>query len=119
MKLSKKQKAILALIVHGNPDGPLDLDQLIDRLTYMPTKDSMHFSIRALVEKGLVEKGELENRRGRARRTLIATPLGQHWAALVCEKPVGAVVLSEEAKKELADLESLAPIDLDELLKDD
>lgn len=117
MKLSQKQKAILALIVLGNPDGPIDLDELIDRLTYMPSKDSMHFSIRAMVEKGLIEKGPLENRRGRARRTLVPTPLGRHWAALVCPKPVQAIVLSEEDQKELDDVASLPVPDIDELLK--
>lgn len=84
MNLTTKQKAILGLIVKANPDGPIDLDQLIERLPYTTSKDSMHFSIRALVAKGLIEKGGLENRRGRARRLITVTPLGHHWAKLLC-----------------------------------
>lgn len=121
MNLTKKQKAILALIVKANPDGPIDFDQLIERVPYTPTKDSMHFSIRALVAKGLIEKGPLSVRRGRARRLISPTPLGQHWAAALCPKPV-ATTLEEaidmeayvEAEKEFEDEldERAATIDL-------
>lgn len=89
MNLTKKQKQILALVLAKNSDGTLiDFDQLVDRLPYSTTKDSMHFSIRALVSKGLVEKGPIETRRGRGRRVIGITPLGEHWAKLLCPKPV-------------------------------
>lgn len=88
MNLTSKQKAILALIVKGNPDGPIDLDQLIERIPYVTSKQSMQFSVRALTSKGLIEKGPTEVRRERARRTFRVTPLGQHWANLVCPRPV-------------------------------
>ena len=105
MNLTTKQKAILALIVQANPDGPIDFDQLIERLPYAPSKDSMHFSIRALVKKGLIEKGALEVRRGRARRLIEVTALGRHWAAALCPRPVPMTV--EEAL-DLDELEKMA-----------
>lgn len=73
MQLTEKQHKILGEIAKGNgrdADGnliPIDLDQLLQRLDYAPSKDSMHFSIRALVRRGLVVKGELQERRGRLR----------------------------------------------------
>lgn len=115
MRLTQKQKAILALIFVKNEDGtPVDFDQLIERLPYCPTKDSMHFSIRALVNKGLVEKGDLEFRRGRSRRLMLITPLGEHWARLMCPKPVPLrveQVLTEDEFKSLE--ESVLNVDLD------
>lgn len=105
MNLTQKQKAILALIVKGNPDGPIDLDQLIERLPYTPSKDSMHFSVRALVNKGLIEKGGLELRRGRSRRLITVTPLGLHWAKVLCPRPVP---LTLEEAIDLEELESTA-----------
>ncbi len=107
MNLTAKQKAILALVVHGNPDGtPIDLDQLIDRVPYAPTKEAMQFSVRALINRGLIEKGGTELRRERSRRLILATDLGRHWAALVCPKPVPLrveEVLSDEEFKKLED----------------
>jgi DNA-binding PadR family transcriptional regulator len=107
MNLTAKQKAILALVVHGNKDGtPIDLDQLIERVPYSPTKESMQFSVRAMVNKGLIEKGGIEPRRGRGRRIITATDLGKHWAALLCPKPVPLrveEVLSDEELKKMED----------------
>lgn len=107
MNLTSKQKAILALVVQANPDGPVDFDQLIERLPYCPSKDSMHFSIRALVKKGLVEKGGLDVRRGRSRRLLLVTPLGNHWAAIVCPRPVPTTIEEVMSPEELEALDNL------------
>lgn len=87
MTLTEKQKAILALVIAANVDGPIDFDQIIERVPYLTTKESMHFSMRALVAKDLVQKGPTEIRRGRSRRLYMPLPLGVHWAALVCLKP--------------------------------
>lgn len=44
MNLTSKQKQILALINAKNKDGTLiDMDQLVERVPYSTTKDSMHF----------------------------------------------------------------------------
>lgn len=74
MNLTSKQQQIMRTVVRANPDGSfLDLDQLIENLTYKTTKASMHFSIRALEEKGLVEKQPTEIRRGRSRAIIAPT----------------------------------------------
>lgn len=73
-----KQTEILAKLVKGNPDGSfLDLDQLLDSLTYTTTKASIQFSLRCLVRKGLAEREpELRYRDGAKRRVWKATLLG-------------------------------------------
>lgn len=75
--LSPKQWAIMDVVIRGNLDGSwVDLDQLIDRLDYAPSKESMHFSIRALIGRGLVEKKGIEKRRGQGRVMLAPTAKG-------------------------------------------
>lgn len=75
--LSAKQWEIMEVILKGNPDGTwVDLDQLIDRLTYAPKKQSIHFSTRSLVSRGLIEKKPVEHRRGQVRSILAPTSLG-------------------------------------------
>ena len=81
MILTTKQRDIMAAIMAGNrgPDGHreswLDIDQLLERVPYRTTKASMQFSIRALIDKGMLTKGEIEQRRGRKRRVLVPTNL--------------------------------------------
>lgn len=75
--LTEKAQEILFLLVKGNPDGSfLDLDQLCAGLSYKPSKDSLHFSIRALIGRGLVEKKPRELRRGQRRTVLAPTMAG-------------------------------------------
>lgn len=54
------------VVVQGRDaeDGhPLDLDQIVARLTYgKPSKDGIHFIVRPLLEKGLIERTELKRR---------------------------------------------------------
>ncbi len=74
--LSPKQWEILSHLLRGNPDGTwLDFDQLLERCSYKPSKESMHFSLRALVNRGLIEKKPTEIRRGANRRILAPTAL--------------------------------------------
>jgi DNA-binding PadR family transcriptional regulator len=81
MLLTQKQIALIQVIAMGNSDGThADLDQVIERCGYNPSKQSIQFSIRALVEKGLVERGSKERRRGRMRVTIIPTHMGKHYA---------------------------------------
>lgn len=81
LNLTKKQRLIMGVILEGNrAKDPsdfswVDLDQLLERLPYKTTKESLQFSIRALVNRGLVEKGDTELRRGRKRRTLRPTSM--------------------------------------------
>lgn len=72
-----KQTTILNTIVKGNPDGTFqDLDQILEALPYDTTKSSIQFSLRALIKKGLVEKGELRFRDGQHRRVIKPTYRG-------------------------------------------
>ncbi len=73
-RLTRKQVAILDVIMRGAEDGGLiDMDTLLEKLPYETTKDSMQFSIRYLIRRGLVEKRPRELRRGRRRITYALT----------------------------------------------
>mgnify|MGYP000268186670 CR=1 FL=1 len=75
--LSSKQTEILTHVIRMNPDGSfIDLDQLLERLSYKPTKDALQFSIRHLVGRGLIEKKATELRRGAQRRVFSPTVAG-------------------------------------------
>lgn len=107
MRFTKKQLAILGLIRAGNDDGTLiDLDQIIERVPYTTTKESMQFSIRALVTRGLVEKRPQELRRGYPRRVYSLTPIGEHWAANLCPLPVPHAIEQVLPEDELKGLEA-------------
>ena len=81
MLLTAKQRQILTVLIDANRDDGgnfeswCDIDQLLDRLPYDTSKQSMQFSIRALINKKLVVKGDTELARGRKRRQLIPTNL--------------------------------------------
>lgn len=108
MHLTTIQINLLRLIERGNPDGTLiDLNQLVERAAHKPTKDSMQFSIRALIARDLIKKAGFENRRGRRRVLFELTPLGRHY---VSPLSLIAGVVMEEADDEL-----LSAIDLGEL----
>lgn len=72
--LTDKQYKILTVLCHGNGNDeegklvPCDAEELLERLAYRTSKDSMQFSIRALIKRGLLVK-DFVNRRG-ARRVL-------------------------------------------------
>jgi predicted transcriptional regulator len=75
--LTSKQAGIIAVMFKLNEDGSfLDIDQLLDRLPYETTKQSLQFSLRALVKHGLAEKKGGEVRRGRRRVIWGPTALG-------------------------------------------
>lgn len=76
-RITDKQYRILSVVLEGNRDAegrftPVDIDQLLERLSYRTTKQSFYFSMKALVARGLVEKGE-DVRRGARRVTLAPT----------------------------------------------
>jgi DNA-binding MarR family transcriptional regulator len=78
LRLTKKQVELMSIIIRKNEDGSaVDLDQILARLSYVTTKQSLQFSIRALVQKGLIVKQELEKRGSHARRTVVATDYGR------------------------------------------
>jgi DNA-binding MarR family transcriptional regulator len=78
MHLTLKQIELLNTIGRRNPDGgAIDLDQLIERLSYKPSKQSIQFSIRALIAHGLIQKDAPEKRRGRTRTLISLTTQGE------------------------------------------
>ncbi|EEW4141896.1 hypothetical protein [Escherichia coli] len=86
MTLTDKQKDIIKTLNLGYERGHLlDLDELLEVLPYKTTKQSIQFSIRALIKKGLVEKGHTRQRSDNRyhRRTLGLTTLGRAKAKLV------------------------------------
>lgn len=77
MHLTAKQIELLNVIAKGNgPNAPCDLDEILDRIRYETTKQSLQFSIRALVARDLIEKKGVEKRRGRQRQVIAATKAG-------------------------------------------
>ncbi len=77
-RLTKKQMHVLSVIARGGDDGDfLDLDQLLEKINYETTKASMHFTLRGLLRRGMIEKKDRELRRGRLRIILAPTVKGQ------------------------------------------
>ena len=65
--MTTKQIQVMKVILKGNTDGagawsPVDLDELLERIPYSTSKASMQFTIRYLVKKGCITKGQ-ESRR--------------------------------------------------------
>lgn len=97
MRLTDKQLEVLRVIAERNPDGSLaDLDQVIERASYKPTKQAIQFSIRALVGHKLIVKEGSEHRRGRIRVLLSTTPLGDHFHLANRVTPASAILEPEE-----------------------
>lgn len=81
-KITKKQVAIMKVILLGNEEAdPVDIDQLLERLDYKTTKQSIQFSIRALVSRNFIYKGELQKRRGKKRVIYLPTREGYYTFA--------------------------------------
>ena len=77
VSMTTKQLYIMSVVTRGNPDGSfVDQAQLMERLPYIVTERALQFSVRYLVQKGLLSKSGLEKRRGRNRLLLVATTEG-------------------------------------------
>lgn len=72
------QREILMLVraVRAKTGQTADFDQVLDGLSWGPTKESAQFIIRALITKGFMQKLPLESRRGRKRVCYQLTPAG-------------------------------------------
>ncbi len=82
MRLTVNQSRVLTCLIKRNTDGSdLDLDQLLDRLSidydWTTSKASLQFTIRQLMKLSVMERCELDQRRGKARRILRITDLGR------------------------------------------
>jgi DNA-binding MarR family transcriptional regulator len=103
MHLTTKQIDFLNTVGRRNPDGgALDLDQLIERLMHKPSKQSVQFSIRALIAHGLIQKDAPEKRRGRTRTIISLTKAGE----MMIGKPKAPIVetIPDELLDELSDV---------------
>lgn len=80
-RLTPHMRDILKIVVKGNADGSFtDLDQILDRIVMNRTKQSIQFTIRTLVKKGLIAKSGRQTRRGRSRVIIVATEMGYEMA---------------------------------------
>jgi hypothetical protein len=81
MRLTDNQLKVLTALRDRNTDGSdLDLDQLLDVLAidydWVTSKAALQWSLRGLIKLELIERLGLTKRRGRARRVLHLTELG-------------------------------------------
>lgn len=67
----------------ADPWLPLDMDELLEAIGNTSAKQSMQFTIRALIINGMIEKLDQQRRRGRLRAVYEATVLGKGIAAPV------------------------------------
>jgi len=91
--LTDKQTKILTVLCDGSMEDDevfVDIDQLLERLNHQhgwkTTKQSMQFSIRALINRGLMVKNGKEIRRGRRRVILAPTAAGYRIMGMVNPK---------------------------------
>lgn len=85
--MTPKQRQIMTVICLGDGKDengqfiPIDMNQLLDRLAYETTKQSMQFSLRALKAKGFVTKDYCK-RRSAKRVVYFPTRLGRSMLGL-------------------------------------
>lgn len=104
MHLTTKQLELLAVIGARNPDGgATDLDQILERLSYHPTKQSLQFSIRALISHGLIQKDAPEKRRGRTRTLISLTEQGRSMSGRR-DAPMAVSIEDAELLNEIEEL---------------
>lgn len=88
--LTKNQTHVLTTLFkaesfHDTPDSQkMDLDQLIEKVPYNVTKESIQFTLRFLVKRGYVEKAGTESRRGKRRVLWNLTKPGQILTSSNC-----------------------------------
>jgi len=96
-RLTHKQTNLLTVIAKGNKeDGTIDLDEILEYLQYETTKQSLQFSVRALIAHGYIAKKGLEKRRGRMRQVIEATELGKKMIGAATSKSTPAFIETEE-----------------------
>jgi hypothetical protein len=89
--LTAKQTEIVTVVVTGNGERdtpawePCDVDQICERLSYRPSKEALVFSLRFLIKRGFIEKGDRELRRGARRRVILPQ---QRAVDFVLRRPV-------------------------------
>lgn len=100
-KLTKYQTELMKHLEKGSPagEGAIDFDELLDALSWTPTKAAAHFSIRALTRRGLIRKrADLALRRGRLRVCFELTQDGREALDPRLVAPLAAVAALEGAE---------------------
>lgn len=73
-------QSIIEIVGRRNKDGSyVDLDQIIERIDYQVSKQAIQFTLRGMIQRGVIEKCGIETRRGRNRILYRTTALGQDY----------------------------------------
>ena len=85
MILTPKQISIINLLIASDSlrmsEEHMDLDQIIEQVPYEVTKEAIQFSLRSLVQKGMINKSPKEERiRRRGRKRVV------YWVTDACSK---------------------------------
>lgn len=108
--MTAKQLQIMRVITAGSgkdetgQDIPVDMDELLARLPYKTSKESMQFSIRALIRHDYITKSIRDYRRGRSRVCFHVTPTG---ASMVTSSVPVSFVTPPGVEEILGDSESI------------
>jgi DNA-binding PadR family transcriptional regulator len=105
MNLTAKQIELIRVISLAS----CDLDEILERVRYQTTKQSLQFSLRALIGHGLIEKKGPEKRRGRMRQVIQITSLGSAYGSQKEEQDPNPVVATVEVDDLDAATEILEP----------
>lgn len=77
---SEKHLDVMRVLTVGNENkSPVDLDQLLERLSYKTTKQAFQFTLRTMIRHEWVAKLGVEKRRVRNRVLIGITPLGTQY----------------------------------------
>jgi len=97
LTLTKKQIAFLEAIRKGGKNDVASLNQILENLSYETKKDSLHFTIKYLVKKGLIEKRELRKFTGgtHLERPIALTAAGKDVANRYCKSGAATPLLSD------------------------
>lgn len=105
MNLTAKQIELIRVI----SEQSCDLDEILERVRYQTTKQSLQFSIRALIGHGLIGKNGPEKRRGRMRQVIKITELGTAYGVHKEERDPNLVISTVEADELDSAMEILEP----------
>lgn len=100
--LTSKQRALMKVIMMGNIDvkgnriGWCDYNQILDRLPYTTTRESLMCSIRILVNQGWITREGKEVRAGRSKQTIAPTAIALRVIAGEGMAPAGSSAPSYE-----------------------
>jgi DNA-binding PadR family transcriptional regulator len=83
--LSEKQIAVMQTLYAANSfadvsdNDKMDIDQLIDNVSYTVTKEAIQHTLRSLKKRGYIEKGNTVLRRGKKRIVWSLSKSGQNY----------------------------------------